>query len=151
MQFYKKKSISLCLLLMALTAGLALFLFLPSQAKGNKAYEEGAFVLLLSEVDAQLPTCLHVGDRVIDRQRRCIIGDISEIRTEESRREIYSEAKGALVWASVPNRRDVFLTLRAERKGGVLLAQDGTPIRLGQTYHFCTYDFTGTGRVVSLI
>lgn len=151
MRSFKKEGAGLRLLCLSLTAVLAVLFLLPSQAKREEEGSDGGFVLLLSEVEEVLQPHLHVGDRVIDRQSRSILGDITDIRTEPSLREIFSEEKKALVLAAVPERCDILLTLGASRRDGMVFTADGAPIRLGQTYHFCTYDFTGTGRVVELI
>ena len=151
MRIYKKEGHLFRLFSLILVLGLSLAVLLPAGAKNEGENEDGRFVLLLSETEEVLVPHLHVGDRVIDRQSRSILGDILDIQVKESRREIFSAADGALVSARVPERCDVFLTLHARKTRGMLFAADETSIRLGQTYHFCTYDFTGTGRVVELI
>ncbi len=150
MQIYKKELRLFRWLLLLCVPMLALSILLPKRAE-DKNEEEGRYVLCLSEVDEALQPHLHVGDRVVDRQKRCILGDILEIRAEESRREVFSETAGALVSSPVPGRYDIFLTVSAQKKDGICRTASGDVLLLGQTYHFRTYDFTGTGRVVALL
>ena len=150
MRLYKKEIGTFRLLTLAVVVALSLAVFLPQRASTNKT-ETGQFVLLVQEVDEALANHLHVGDRVIDRQSRKILGDVLEIQATESRREVFSEKKMALVTAIVPEKCDLRLTLKAKKEGNVLLTAAGETVRLGQAYHFRTYDFTGEGRVVELL
>ena len=150
MQIYRKEiRIFRCLLLLCIPV-LILAVVLPKREKSEVTPEDGSFVLLLSEVDEFFEPHLHVGDRVVDRQSRSILGDILEIRAEESFREVFSETEGALVSSRVPGRCDIFLTVSAKKENGICRTAGGDTLLLGQTYHFRTYDFTGTGRVVAL-
>ena len=151
MRIYKNEIRIFRLLSVLLVLVLASATLLPKRAVPRAAEGSGGFVLRLSEVEEALLPHLHVGDRVIDRQSRCILGDILEIRTEASYREIFSEADGALVSARVPERSDLLLTLSAKREDGTLFTADGIQPKIGQIYYFRTYDFIGTGRVVALI
>ena len=151
MRIYKNEIRIFRLLSVLLVAVLSAATLLPKQAAQRSAEAPGGFVLRLSEVEEAFLSHLHVGDRVVDRQSRCILGDILEIRTEESYREIFSEAGGALVSARVPERFDLLLTLSAKREDGTLITEDGIRPKIGQIYYFRTYDFIGTGRVVELI
>ena len=151
MQIYKKEiRIFRCLLLLCIPA-LVLAILLPGKENQVSAAEDGGFVLPLSEVDEILAPHLRVGDRVVDRQNRCILGDILEIRTEESKREVFSETEGVLFLSRVPGRCDIFLTVSAKKENGICRTAGGETPLLGQTFHFCTYDFTGTGRVVEFL
>ena len=146
-----KKEIRLFRILTLLTvASLALAVFLPKKSESRAVSEEGRFVLLLQEVDAALEPHLHIGDRVIDRQNRRILGDILEIRAEASLRVVFSETRGEFVITTVPGKYDLHLTLSAEQRDGAIVSMGGESVRLGQTYYFRTYDFTGEGRVVAL-
>ena len=151
MRIYKNEIRLFRLLSLLLVTVLSAVTLLPKQAAQRSAEESGSFVLRLCEVEAALLPHLHIGDRVIDRQNRCILGDILEIRTEESHREIFSETDGAWVSARVPERFDLHLTLSARREDGRLFTEDGIQPKIGQVYYFRTYDFIGTGRVVELI
>ena len=151
MQIYRKEiRIFRCLLLLCIPA-LILAVVLPKREQPEQTPADGGFVLLLSEVDEVFKPHLHVGDRIVDRQSRSILGDILEIRTEESRREVFSETAGTLVFSRVPGRYDIFLTVSAKKENGIYRTMEGDTLLLGQTYHFRTYDFTGTGRVVALL
>lgn len=151
MQIYRKEIRVFRYLLLLCIPALVLAVWLPKSAKEESTAEDGGFVLLLSEVDEAFASHLHVGDRVVDRQSRSILGDILEIRTEESRREVFSETEGVLVFSRVPGRCDIFLTVSAKKENGACRTAGGDALLLGQTYHFRTYDFTGTGRVVALL
>jgi hypothetical protein len=151
MRIYKKDERLFRLFSLLLVLCLSAAVLLPSEAKNEARQGEGFFVLQICEAEEALVPCLHVGDRMIDRQSRSILGDISEIRTEESRREVFSAAKGRLVSARVPERCDIFLKIGAEKKNGALFTMGGAAIRIGDTLHFRTCNFTGTGRVVELI
>ncbi len=142
-------------LYLALVLLLSVLLFAISYAKKERENipsdgKTAAFVLAIDEADAALLSHLHEGDRVVDRQSRRILGDIIEIRSSESVSEIYSEARGALVEAPVPERLKILLKIRAVAQSGEIRTQSGDTVRLGQTYHFRTYDFSGEGRVVAL-
>ena len=151
MRIYKNEIRVFRLLSVLSVALLSAVTLLPRPAAKRSAEGGGGFVLQLSEVEEELLLRLHVGDRVIDRQNRSILGDILEIRAEESYREIFSEADGALVSARVPERFDLLLTISAEREDGRLFTADGIQPKIGQIYYFRTYDFIGAGRVVALI
>jgi hypothetical protein len=151
MRIYKKEVGLFRLLTLAAMLTLSLAILIPKFRKAESPPQQGHFVLLLEEVDAAFEPHLHVGDRVIDRQNRRILGDILNIRTETSRREIFSEKAGAFVRASVPGKYDLRLTLSATQKNGTVLTASGETVRLGQVYYFRTYDFTGEGRVVELL
>ena len=151
MRIYKNEIRLFRLLSVVLVAVLSAVTLLPKPAEKRSAEGSSGFVLRLSEVEEELLSHLHVGDRVIDRQSRSILGDILEIRTEESYREIFSETEGALVSARVPERFDLLLTLNAKREDGRLFTADGIQPKIGQIYYFRTYDFIGEGRVVALI
>ncbi len=151
MRIYKKEVGLFRLLTLIATLTLSLAILIPKFGKAEAPAQEGRFVLLLEEVDAAFEPHLHVGDRVIDRQSRRILGDILDIRAETSRREIFSERAGAFVRASVPGKYDLRLTLSATQQDGAILTASGETVRLGQIYYFRTYDFTGEGRVVELL
>ena len=151
MQIRKRKN-GLLLWLPILFAAVLLFGLYAKRQSTKAPIPEGnaTFVLALDEVDAALLSHLHTGDRVVDRQSRRILGDITEIRSSQSMREVYSEAHGALVESPVPDRLKILLTLRAAKRDGAVLTESGDTVRLGQTYYFRTYDFSGEGRVVAL-
>lgn len=151
MRIYKKEIVLFRLLTLVAAVAISLAVFLPSRSESDATPQEGSFVLLIEEVDEALKVHLHVGDRVIDRQNRKILGDVLEIQTEASRKEIFSEKANAFITASVPGKYDLRLTLRAEQKGNGILTASGETVRLGQIYYFRTYDFTGEGRVVALL
>jgi hypothetical protein len=151
MQIYRKEIQIFRYLLLLCIPLLILAVILPKGEKAQTETEDGTFILLLSEVDEAFRPNLHIGDRVVDRQNRSILGDILEIRTEESQREVFSETTGTLIFSRVPERCDIFLTVSAKKENGVCQTMGGDPLLLGQTYHFRTYDFTGTGRVVALL
>ena len=147
----RKHALYLVLSLLAAAALFAAF-YVKRGNEGISADEkEAAFVLAIDEADAALLSHLHEGDRVVDRQSRRILGDIIEIRSSKSVSEIYSEARGALVEAPVPDRLKILLTIKAAEHDGRVLTQGGDTVRLGQTYHFRTYDFSGEGRVVAFL
>lgn len=151
MRIYKNERILVFIFSSVAVLLFALAIFLPMRGEKEPEIAVGQFVLLLSEVDEALQPRLHMGDRVIDRQNRRVIGDISNIRSETSRREIFSEQTGKLTLATVPGKYDLFLTLTAEQKNGAVFTVSGEPVRLGQIYYLRTYDFTGEGRVVELL
>ena len=151
MQIHKRKIGILFAIPILFAAILPIGLYAWRQSTRRTAPEgNAAFVLALDEVDEALLSHLHTGDRVVDRQSRRILGDIAEIRSSQSMREVYSEAHGALVQAPVPERLQILLTLRATERDGTVLTENGDTVRLGQTYYFRTYDFSGEGRVVAL-
>lgn len=150
MRIYKKEAFLFRLLALGIVVFVSLFLLFPKR-EASRPTQEGRFVLLLTEVDGMLTPHLHVGDRVIDRQSRRILGDILDIEISESQKEIFSNAHGNFVTATVPEKYDLRLTLSAERTSGTLLSMGGDTVRLGQQYYFRTYDFTGEGRVVALL
>lgn len=143
-----KQTIFAALLLLTVAALAILLRSLTSEAPADT--RDGHFVIELSEIDEALLAHLHVGDRVVDRRSRHILGDIRDIRAEESVTEVYSERKGALVEAAVPGKLRVYLTLGAKESGGEVFSEGGDAVRLGQTLHFRTYGFSGSGRVVAL-
>ena len=151
MRIYKKEKGLFCFLTFASVLLLSLAVLLPAKNEQAAAVSKGQYVLLLEEVDEALQPHLHVGDRVIDRRSRKILGDVLEIRAEISHREIFSERDNAFVAATVPGKYDLRLTLSAEKRGDSLTTASGEAVRLGQVYYFRTYDFTGEGRVVELL
>lgn len=151
MRIYKNERILFFVFSSVAVLLFALAVFLPMRDEKEPESTEGRFVLLLTEVDEALQPRLHAGDRVVDRQNRRILGDISDIRSETSRREIFSERTGKLTLATVPGKYDLFLTLSAMQKNGAVFTASGDPVRLGQIYYLRTYDFTGEGRVVELL
>ena len=151
MQAYNKNVLRpLALLLIPILILSAVLFKKTGQKEDRIAEQNAAFVLAIEEMDSDLLLHLHVGDRVVDRKNRRILGDITEIRSSQSTAEVYSEAHGRLVEAAVPGKLRVLLTLRGEAQGSEILTASGDPVRLGQTYYFRTYDFSGEGRVVTL-
>lgn len=136
-------------LLLIITASLVLF-FKRSIESTPIPEVDADFVLELDEVDASLLSHLHTGDRVLDRRSRRILGDILDIQTAQSHAEVYSEARGMLIQAPIPGKLQIRLTLRGSKKDGEIFTVGGDAVRLGQTYHLRTYDFSGSGRVVTL-
>ena len=127
-----------------------LFAALVCLGGGQRATREAAarqadFVLLLEGIDEHYEACLHVGDRVIDRQSRRILGTVSAVESEGASAEVFSEKWGAMIEAPVPGRLNLFLTVHREE------AKDKDPVRLGEVYYFRTYGYIGEGRVVSLL
>ncbi len=151
MQIHKKEIVFFRVLLFFSVAMLALAVFLPTRKKDEAPAAPGGFVLLLEEVDEALEPHLHVGDRVLDRQSRRILGDILQIDATASEKEVFSETRGALTRATVPGKYDLRLTLSGTQSNGSVLTTGGDTVRLGQIYYFRTYDFSGEGRVVALL
>lgn len=108
------------------------------------------FVLLLSQVDEVYAPCLHVGDRIVDRQSRRILGSVQKIETRDAVTEIFSEAQGRLIEAAVPGRLDILLTVSPYTEQQPRTAAKGNAVRIGQIYYFRTYDYLGEGQVIAL-
>ena len=136
-------------LLLIIAACLVLF-FRKNAESAPIPGSDATFVLELDEVDATLLSHLHTGDRVLDRRSRRILGDILDIQTEQRHAEVYSEARGILIQAPIPGKLQIRLTLRGSKRDGEIFTTGGDQVRLGQTYHLRTYDFSGSGRVVTL-
>lgn len=151
MRIYKKELFFFRALLIFSAAMLVVAVLLSRGEKTEAPPAEGGFVLLLEEIDEALEPHLHVGDRVVDRQNRRILGDILKIDAKASEREVFSETRGALVRATVPGKYDLRLTVSGTQSEEGVLTVGGDTVRLGQVYYFRTYDFSGEGRVVALL
>ncbi len=150
MKTKKRHTRSFFPLLLLLTLSLAAVALLPRHRE-TAGEETHGFVLLLEGIDESYEPHLHVGDRMIDRRTRRILGDISAVASDPAMREIFSEAQGKITAAAVPGKRDVRLTVTAAGNGTHITTEAGDVLRIGQVYHFRTYGFTGEGRVIALI
>ncbi len=151
MRIYKKELLFFRVLLIFSAAMLVVAVLLSRGEQAEAPPAEGRFVLLLEEIDEALEPHLHVGDRVVDRQNRRILGDILMIDAKASEKEVFSETRGALVRATVPGKCDLRLTVSGIQGEDGILTVSGDTVRLGQVFYFRTYDFSGEGRVVALL
>lgn len=120
---------------------LAVFIKVPQRERGS-ARRAPDFVLLVEGIDEIYQPRLHIGDRIVDRQSRRILGTVSAIEAHAATSEIFSEKEGRLIEAPVPGRLNLLLTVSPAEEGET---------RIGQIYYFRTYDFLGEGRVVRLL
>lgn len=149
MRSYKRISPLLLLSLpLILLAALLVFRYLPRDAQTESA---GGFELLIERVDGAIVPQLRVGDRLLDRQSRRVLGDIKALDEAPCTEEVFSEARGALVLQSVPGYRSLRLTVAALERDGAVFTPEGDAVRLGQVYYFRTHGFSGEGRVVALL
>ncbi len=134
-------------------AAAALIADLPArrEARGWEDDDAHAFVLLLEGVEQIYEPQLHIGDRIIDRRSRRILGDILAVESAPAVREIFSEARGGLTDAALPQKKDIRLTVTAKADGARTVTEAGEVLRIGAVYHFRTYGFTGEGRVIALL
>ena len=131
-----------------LLCALLVFRYLPKDTPQENA---GHFALLIERVDGAIVPQLRVGDRLLDRQSRHVLGDIEALDEAPCTEEVFSEARGALVLQSVPGYRSLRLTIAALERDGAVFTPDGDAVRLGQIYYFRTHGFSGEGRVVALL
>ena len=136
------------LLLLAAVLVAAALIFAVSKAGEDGTGQPQSFVLLLEGIGEEYVPCLHVGDRIVDRQNRRILGDIERIEATPAKAEVYSEKEEKLIEADVPGKCDVLLFVSALQGDGK--EDRKNTVRIGEKYYFRTYGFVGEGQVVDL-
>ncbi|MFA6948968.1 MAG: DUF4330 domain-containing protein [Eubacteriales bacterium] len=140
------------IVLLAIIIGAATLLIYIFTSSGGSGKLTGAvtknieYTVLLSEVRDQFKGLVGIGDSVTDTVKLMPIGEVVDIKYEDTIRTIEDSSTGTLKYAVMPDKFDMFVTVKAaaQLENGYYYI-DGYQISVGTLVSLRVPEFTGSG------
>ncbi len=144
--------VMLIILLLAVAAALVYFFFFRTTSVTSDENYSAEYVIESIEIREEFASLIKVGDKITDTSKQRALGEVISVEYVPSTRTTVNTETGEQMEASVPERLDVYITVRSD---DVIL--DGNykiggsyDLFVGTYFSYRTPGFAGTGNCVSM-